>query len=145
LEAIVNSISELFAAVLGRFGHVGRARGRTNIRQDLDLLEQLREAPEFGADSRASSFLVSHITSEVAEYSGHVPPRKRPWGAITLSLLIGLPLAIFAYNLSSDGFDWFSLLLGAGALLMLAVAIQLLTEDKEADEADAAKSPGPSS
>jgi hypothetical protein len=56
------------------------------------------------------------------------------------SLLIGLPLAFFAYNLSSDGFDWFSLPLGAGALLMLTVAIQLFTED-EADETDAPKSP----
>lgn len=74
-----------------------------------------------------------------------MPPRKRPWGAITLSLLIGLSLAFFAYNLSSDGFDWFSLLLGAGALLMLAAAIQLFTEDNEADEADAVKSPGASS
>ena len=131
VEAIVNAISELLAAILGRFGHVGRARGRANIRQDLDLLNQVRGAPEFGAESEASGYLVAHITSEVARYSGHEPPRKRPWAAIALSLFIGIPLAFLTYSLNSDGFDWFSLIPGAGALLMLLVAIQLFTEDKE--------------
>lgn len=133
MEAIVNAISELFAAILGRFGHVGRARGRADIRRDLDLLEQLRESPEFGSDSQASGFLVSHITSEVARYSGHEPGRKRPWGSIALSLFIGLPLAHLAYSLSSDGFDWFSLLPGAAALLMFVAAIQLFTDDKDSE------------
>lgn len=139
MEAIVNAISELFAAILGRFGHVGRARGRANIRQDLQLLEQIRGAPEFGSESEASGFLVSHITSEVARYSGHEPPRERPWGSIALSLFIGIPLAFLAYSLSSDGFDWFSLLPGVGALLMLLAAIQLFTDDKEPEAEKAAQ------
>lgn len=141
MEAIVNAISELFAAILGRFGHVGRARGRANIRQDLDLLGQIRESPEFGAESAASDFLVSYITLEVARYSGHEPPHKRPWGSIALSLFIGFPLAFLAYSLSSDGFDWFSLLPGAGALLMFVAAIQLFADDKETETGDAAKAP----
>jgi hypothetical protein len=141
VEAIVNSISELFAAILGRFGHVGRTRSRANIRQDLDLLGQLRESPEFGAESQASSFLASHITSEVARYSGWEPTRKRPWGSIALSLFIGIPLAFLAYSLSSDGFDWFSLLPGVGALLMFLAAIQLFTDDKETEAEEAAQAP----
>jgi hypothetical protein len=139
MEAIVNAISELLAAILGRFGHVGRARGRADIRQDLDLLGQLRESPEFGSESQASGYLVSHITSEVARYSGHEPARKKPWGSIALALFIGLPLAYLAYSLSSDGFDWFSLLPGIVAFLMLVAAIQLFTDDKDSETEDAVK------
>jgi hypothetical protein len=131
MDALVNAVSELFAAVLGRLGHVGRARGRANIRQDLDLLGQLRESPEFGSASPASRFLANHITAEVARYSGVVPRQKKPWGSIWLALFMGIPLAYLAFSLNEDGFDWFSLLPAIGAFVLFLAAIQLFTGDKE--------------
>lgn len=127
----MNAVSDLFAAILGRFGYVGRARGRANIKEDLDLLGELRESPEFGSDSPALLFLSAHITSEVARYSGAEPAPKKPWGAIFLAFCIGASLALFTFTLNSDGFDWFSVIPGAGALLMIVAMVQLFTGDED--------------
>jgi hypothetical protein len=136
MEALVNAVSDLLAAILGRFGHVGRARGRVNIREDLDLLGQFRDSPEFGPESLASNYLTDHITTEVARYSGAVqePKRKRPWPAIVLALLIATPLVYVTIKLNQDGFSWLSLLPGLGATLMLLTMAQLFTEDKGQSE-----------
>lgn len=128
----MNAVSDLLAAVLGRFGHVGRARGRANIRQDLDLLKQLREAPEFGSDSEASSSLTGYITAEVAHYSGAEQGKQKPWASVALAAVIGVPLGYLAYRLSEDGFDWFSVPAGIGAALMLLATIGMLTGDDDA-------------
>jgi hypothetical protein len=138
MEALVNAVSDLLAAILGRFGHVGRARGRANIREDLDLLGQLRDSPEFGPESLASGYLEDHITTEVARYSGAVQEqkRKRPWPAIVLGLLITAVLVYLFFKLNQGGFSWFSLLPGLGATLMLLTVAQLFTEDKAQSETD---------
>jgi hypothetical protein len=132
MAALVNAVSDLLAAIFDRFGHVGRARGRANIREDLGLLGQLRGSPEFGPESPASGYLTDHITTEVARYSGAVqePKRKRPWPAIVLALLIAAPLIYVTFKLNQDGFSWLSLLPGLGATLMLLAMAQLFTEDK---------------
>jgi hypothetical protein len=127
LEALVNAVSDLFAAILGRIGHVGRARGRTNIREDLALLVDLQNVSTFGAESQASKHLANHIENEVARYSGNAPQNKRPWGSIALAIFIGAPLAAFGFTLGI----WWALLPWAGAALMLVVIIQMLTAEEE--------------
>lgn len=134
VKDLVQAVSDLFAAVLGRLGHVGRARGRSNIREDLDLLGQLRDSPEFGSDSAASGFLVDHITTEVARYSGVESAPRKPWGSVVFGLIITAVLAFLAYRLSEDGFDWFSLPAGAGAALFLVVTVEMLAKDESATE-----------
>lgn len=140
MKDVVQAISDLFAAILGRLGHVGRVRGRANIREDLDLLGQLRDSPEFGSDSAASGFLVDHITTEVARYSGVESAPKKPLGSVLLGLLITASLAFLAYSLSADGFDWFSLLAGVGAALFFVVTVEMFSKDDSAAE-DAKSSP----
>jgi hypothetical protein len=127
MEAIVNAVSDLFAAILGRFGHIGRARGRTNIREDLALLVLLQQASSFGPESGVSKNLERHIETEVARYSGAEPQKKRPWGSIVLAAFIGAPLAVFGFSLDS----WWAALPWAGAGLMLVVIVQMLTNDQE--------------
>ena len=134
MKDIVQAISDLFAAILGRLGHVGRVRGRANIREDLDLLRQLRDSPEFGSDSAASGFLVDHITTEVARYSGVESAPKKPLGSVVFGLLITAALAFLAYSLSADGFDWFSLPAGAGAALFFVVTVEMFSKDDSTAE-----------
>ncbi|HEU5252755.1 MAG TPA: hypothetical protein VFU16_05460 [Solirubrobacterales bacterium] len=134
MKDVIQAISDLFAAILGRLGHVGRARGRANIREDVELLGQLRDSPELGSDSTASAFLVDHITTEVARYSGVEPAPKKPWGSVVFGLLITAGLAFLAYRLSSDGFDWFSLPAGAGAALFFVVTVEMFSKDDSEDD-----------
>jgi hypothetical protein len=127
MEALVSAVSDLFAAILGRLGHVGRARGRANIREDLVLLAELQKISTFGPESEASKNLENHIKTEVARYSGADPPKKRPWGSIALAVFIGAPLAAFGFSLGL----WWALLPWAGAALMLVVIIQMLANEQQ--------------
>lgn len=136
MEAIVNTISDLLAAILARFGYIGRARRRDSITQDIALLERLRQSPDFGPESNAHGYLSTHITSEVAEFAGANPKSKKKisWAAVILSLLIGGPFAYLTYTIVDDGFEWYALPPGIIAGLMLIAALGLITQGEPADD-----------
>jgi hypothetical protein len=139
METLVRTISDLLAAIFARFGYVGRARRRSNIKEDIGLLEQLRASPDFGPDSTAHRYLCEHIVSEVAHFSGVELRRKKiiPWASVVLAFLIGLPLAYWTYAIVKDGFDWYALLPGIVAGLMLIAATGLIVQGEAQDKADA--------
>jgi hypothetical protein len=70
VEALVNSISEFLAALFARFGYVGRPRRRANLRDEIKLLDEIRDSPAFGAESDGARHLTDHIANELARYSG---------------------------------------------------------------------------
>lgn len=148
VEALVNAVSEFLAAIFARFGYVGRPRRRANIRDDLGLLDQIRDSPDFGADSRARRFLADHITAEVARYSGVDLKRKRkiPWGTVAVAMILGLPLTYLTYKLNQQGFSWFSLLPGAVAFFFVIGGLAVLfTGDDSEQQSDDPESTSPSS
>lgn len=148
MEALINAASEFFAAVFARLGYVGRPRRRAAIRDELELLAQIRESPDFGVESKAHRFFAEHITAEIARYSGVELKRKRriPWLSVVLALLIGLPLAYLTYKLNVNHFAWLSLLPGLLAALMLLAVLGMLFGDssstkEDSEEADNAAQP----
>jgi hypothetical protein len=142
MEALVNAASEFLAAIFARFGFVGRPRRRAAIRDELDLLAQIRESPDFGTSSKAHKFFSDHITSEIARYSGVELKRKRkiPWSSVVLALFIGLPLAYWTFKLNQDHFSWFSLLPGLLAALMLLAVLGMLFGDSSSSEEESGSS-----
>jgi hypothetical protein len=137
MEALVNAISEFLAAIFARFGYVGRTRHRANIRDDLELLEQLRDSPAFGAESGAAQVLSEHINGQVARYSRVEQKQKIQWGSVAAAAIIGIPLGYWTYKLNQDGFLWWSLFPGTLSGLMLIAALGLLfNRDAPSDESE---------
>lgn len=137
MEALVNAVSEFLAAIFARFGYVGRPRRRQNIRDELALLDLIRDSSAFGVESDAAGFLSGHITHEVARYSGIELERKRKiaWNSVVIALVVGIPFAYWTYKLNQHGFAWLSLLTGfvAGFMLIGGLGI-LLTGDDSSGE-----------
>jgi hypothetical protein len=123
METLVKSVAEFFAAVLGLVGFVGKARRRAGIRDDLALITELAEHPDFRRGSWPHQALMNRVALDVARLAGvPIPGRKRSWSTIFLALLIGVPLGYWTFKLNEDGFVWYSLFPGAGATFM-AMAI----------------------
>jgi hypothetical protein len=146
---LVNAVSEFLAAIFARFGFVGRQRRRVNIKEDLALLDALRESPAFGPQSAAASHLSAHIDNEVASYSGVEPKRKIEWGSVVTAFVCGIPAAYVTYRLNQGGFSWFSLIPGLIAAFMLIGGLGLLfnsgDSESQEDEGEGPASPRPSS
>ena len=133
MEGLVKAVSDFLAAALRGLGFVGRPRRRAGIRDDLELLDRLRDSPDFGTESSAHRFLLEHITSEVAKLAGVESIRKRkiPWASVAMALLIAAPLAYWTYKLNHDGFLWLSLFPGTVAGLMLVAVLGMLFGEEE--------------
>lgn len=136
MEALVNAVSEFLAALFARFGYVGRARHRANIRDDLALLDLLRNSPSFGDDSDAARHLMGHIGIEVARYAGIEIEHRRKiqWGSVLTAAIIGLPAGYLTYKLNQGGFSWVSLLPGLISAFMLIGGLGLLFSRDSPDE-----------
>jgi hypothetical protein len=136
VEGLVRAASDFIAAVLSGLGFVGRPRRRAGIRDDLDLLDRLRDTPEFGPDSSAHAYLSDHITQEIARLSGIALERTRKiaWSSVVMGLVFGLPLAYVTYRINQDGFNWISLLPGILAAVLLLGTLGLLMGGTETSE-----------
>lgn len=143
MEPLLKALSEFVAAILGLVGFVGRSRRRESIHEDLRLLEQLRESPDFGEGSSAHRHLLEHVGSEVAVFVGATRRRKkRNWGSIVLALFLGVPLAYWTYTIVNGGFRWYALFPGVvgGLFLLVAVSMAIQGEEVAGDEQDAGDS-----
>lgn len=136
METLVRAISDLLAAILARFGYVGRARRRNNIQEDLGLLERLRDLPESNLSDTAHRYLSQHIELEVAHFAGVELKGKKviPWGAVVIALGIGLPFGYLTYTIVKDGFAWYAIPPGIVAGLMLIAAIGLVVQGDPDDQ-----------
>lgn len=139
MEALVNSVSEFLAAIFARAGFVGRQRRRANIKEDLSLLDLIRNAPGFGPESPATSHLSAHISGEIARYSGIEPKRRIEWSSVITAFVIGVPAAFVTYKLNQDGFSWFSLIPGLVAAFMLIGGLGLLLNTKDSEDQEVEK------
>ncbi|MGH2964385.1 MAG: hypothetical protein ACRDMH_03255 [Solirubrobacterales bacterium] len=146
IETLVNAASDFLAAILGKLGFVGRARRRAGIRDDLDLLDRLRDSEAFGSASSAHGYLVGYINLEVAKLAGVELKRKRKiaWGSVVWAFIIGLPLGYLTYKLNQDGFNWVSLFPGlVSALMFLAILGMLFNTDEPTGDSESGTAAGP--
>ncbi|HEX3360993.1 MAG TPA: hypothetical protein VHS74_08390 [Solirubrobacterales bacterium] len=135
MEALVNAITELLAAIFGRLGYVGRPRRRENIRDEMKLLDEIRSSSNFGAESASAQHLADHIAEEVARYSGVLRKRKIPWGTVVFCAVLGLPFSYWTYTMVRDGFVWYAIFPGVvGGFFTLAGLALLATGDDSADK-----------
>lgn len=138
MEGLIKAFSDVLAAVLGALGFVGRPRRRAAIRQDLELLRDLEQSPEFATGTAPHSHLVAHIGREIARHSGAVVPRRKKvdWGGVVVGFSLTLPLCYWTYALNRDGFSWLSLLPGVISLLFLIAITQMIAspDDKASSE-----------
>lgn len=136
MEALINSISEMLAALFARFGYVGRPRRRANLRDEIKLLEELRGSPAFGAETDSARYLTNHIANEVARYAGVLKKRKIPWGTVVLCAVIGLPFSYWTYTMVRDDFVWYSVLPGlvAGFFVIGGLGVLLTGDDSVKDD-----------
>lgn len=135
MASLVNSISEFLAALFAKFGYVGRPRRRTNLREEITLLEEIRNSPAFGVESDSARFLTDHIATELARYSGVLRKRKIPWGTVGLSAIIGLPASYLTYTIVQDGFAWYAIAPGIVAAFFVVGGLAVLfTGDDSSDQ-----------
>jgi len=137
MEALVSSISEFLAAIIARFGYVGRPRRRTNIRDELKLLDEIRSSQAFGVESESAHHLSSHISNEIARYSGVVRKRKVPWGTVIISAIIGLPALYLTFTLVQDGFVWYSIFPGLVAAFFVIGGLGVLFTGDDSEQPEA--------
>jgi hypothetical protein len=110
MDGLVNAVSELLASMLRRIGVVGQSRRRSAITSDLELLDRLREASEFGVDSQPHRELRAHIEAEVRAYTGgRTEWRKREWSTIVIAVLLGALCGYGAYQANAVGW-WLALI-----------------------------------
>lgn len=119
MDNLVKAIAELFAAAFSAVGYVGKPRRRANIRDNLKLVNELAEHPDFGRGSWPHQALMNRTALEVAKLAG-VPLKGReiPWFSLLLALVIGAPLAFWTLKLDQHGFHWYSIFPGAIAVAM---------------------------
>lgn len=131
MDTLVKALSDFFAAILSKVGFIGRSRRRESIKEDLTLLDRLRESPDYGAASKAHRYLFDHITTEVAHYSGvRLKPGKK-WNSICVAAVIGFPCAYITYATVQDGFAWQGVPTGVVAFVMIVGGLGLLFEGEE--------------
>ncbi|HEX4483316.1 MAG TPA: hypothetical protein VH081_05970 [Solirubrobacteraceae bacterium] len=110
MDGLVNAVSELIASVLRRIGVVGLTRRRNAITSDLELLDRLREAPDFGAASQSHQDMKTHVEAEIRAYTGARKEwRKREWFTIIFAALLGAGFGYAAYRANAVGW-WLAFL-----------------------------------
>jgi hypothetical protein len=137
MEMLVKSIAEFFGAVLGMLGFVGKPRRRLGIRDDLGLLNELADHPDFGRGSWPHQALMNRVALDVARLAG-VPlqQQRAPLSSFILPVLIGVPLGYWAFKLNQHGFQWYSLFPGvvAGLMAISILGMLLPTTDESGPE-----------
>lgn len=149
MDRFVGAIGDFIAAILGRLGYVGRPRRRSEIRDDMKLLDEVARSKHLGEQSRGYPALKEWIEDDIRRLAGVKieGDKYRPWGSIAFGLIFGLPLAFLTYTLVRDGFNWLALLPGlvAAFLLLATLSMLLLGLDTEpdTDQKDQGQQPGP--
>jgi hypothetical protein len=132
-----SAVGGFIAAILGRIGYVGRPRRRSEIRHDLQLLDEVAESQHLGRESRGYATLKDRIEKDVMCLAGVKVEgdKTRPVGSIVFGLIFGIPAAYWTYWLVRDGFEWLALLPGTVAGFLLIATLSMLVLGVQAETA----------
>jgi hypothetical protein len=132
MDTFIKTIADLFAAVLGRVGYVGKPRRRADIRDNMKLVTELAEHPDIGRGSWPHQALMNRIALDVGRLAGvSFKTRKIPWGSVVLALLIGVPCGYWAYVIDRDAWHWYSVFPGLVAVLMALTTLGMIISPPE--------------
>lgn len=107
-----------------------RRRLRTEIKENLELLQELEKQPAFHEHLPVAGWLQGKIALDVAKLSGvTIGARKKPIpkGSVVSALLLGLGFAFWTYRIVENGFVWYSVFPGSGAFLFLVSVLGMMT------------------
>jgi hypothetical protein len=137
MDNLVRAIAEFFAAIFATVGFVGKPRRRAGIRDDLNLITELSEHPDFGRGSWPHQALMNRVALDVARLSGVPTPHKIQWGSVILAVVIGAPLGYWTYTIDRDTFQWYSIFPGTVAVFMGLAILGMVFGRNEDPAADA--------
>jgi hypothetical protein len=132
------SIASAVISVIGSLGGLGgilskNRRLRSNIRDNLRLLDELQANPSIRDETPATSWLSAAVALDVARLAkvplGN-PKTPIPKGSIVWAAIIGTGFGYWAYVLDEDGFNWYSLLPGT-VVAMMIISIFGMTTNRE--------------
>jgi hypothetical protein len=137
MDIFIKAIADLFAAVLGRVGYVGKPRRRADIRDNMKLVTELAGHPDIGRGSWPHQALMNRIALDVGRLAGvSFKTRKTPWSSVIVALLIGAPLGYWTYALDRDAFQWYSVFPGLVAVLMALTVLGMILSPPEQPQAE---------
>jgi hypothetical protein len=131
---LVTALGDFIAALLSAAGFVGQTRRRAAIRDDLNLLKELETHPLFDRDTYPHTWLSTHITLEIAKFSGidlRTSRRKPQWGSLLLATIIWVGTGWLAWSLDHAGHGWYAVLPGCVSALFFLVCFPLLFNKEE--------------
>lgn len=125
-------------SVLSRRRHL-----RAEIRENLELLEQVDKSEPLRDFGLVSGWLHGQIALDIAKLTGQkfgTDKKPIPWGSLTTSIVLALIFGAWAYWLDRDGFEWYSVFPGVIAFLFVVSALGTVTDREHAPD-DAARLP----
>jgi hypothetical protein len=132
------SIASAAISVIGSLGGLGgilsrNKRLRSNIRDNLRLLDELQANSIIRDETPATNWLSARVALDVARLA-KVPlgnlKTPIPKGGVAFAAIIGAGFGYWAYVLDKDGFDWYSLLPGT-VVAMMIISIAGMTTNRE--------------
>src|SRR5688572_8126931 len=137
MEGLIKAVADVFAALLSTIGFVGRPRRRAHIRDEMQLVTELAEHPDFGRGSWPHQALMNRVALDVARLAGvRISGRKFPWSTAFWTLVIGGLFGYWTFKLNQDHFQWRSLVPGVVAALMAVSLFGMIVgpQDNDVDE-----------
>lgn len=136
-KAAVAILTPLLTALGIVFGR--RARLRAEIKNNLQLLTEVRDEPLLQADGLAAGWLAGKVLVDTAKLTGQpLGPRKSPipWSSVVLAGILAVAAGLFTWWLNQRGPVWYSVFPATFALAMSISVVGMLTGRQLPDEPD---------
>jgi hypothetical protein len=113
-----------------------RRRLRSEVRDNLALIEELKKDTVLSQHSPAIGMLSGKIVLDVAALSGQPLGGKKkpiPWGAVIFAAIFAVGLGLWTYVIDRDGFVWYSVF-PATVTFLLLISILGMTTNRQIPE-----------
>lgn len=127
-KAAVTVVTPL-AALIGVGGR--RRRLRTQIRENVALLEEVKKDAVLRDHTPAPGWLSAQIAVDIARLTGQALGKRKkkpvPWGSVVLAGLLALGFGAWTIYINHRGFAWYSIFPGVTASLFGISVIGMFT------------------
>ncbi|WP_206501839.1 hypothetical protein [Streptomyces chrestomyceticus] len=125
-ESIANAIAAVVTSLGTLVGFASRRRRwRSEIRENLNLIEEINNNSLLKEHTPAVAWLAGKIAVDVAKLSGHplgTPKKPIPWSNVVFSSILMVGFGYWTYALNGEEFVWYSIFPGVVSGLMLISA-----------------------
>lgn len=134
IPTLLKAAAAVITPLLALIGIAGRRkRLRSEIRDDLVLLEELRKEELLVQHSPVVAWMAGKIALDTARLTRQpLGPKKKPiaWASVILAAVFGIAAALWTWYLDRDGFQWYSVFPGTLAAL-LGISIIGMTANRQ--------------